>query len=70
MLDGLPPTILLSCISFFLECLSIAVTLLGILALLARWLVSVVDTPLVMSSYIVMDLLTLTLVIIVDYILM
>ena len=70
MLAGLPPTALLCCTSFFLECLSIVVTLLEILALLVRWLVSVVDTPLAMSSYIVMDLLKPTLVIIVDYILM
>jgi len=68
MLAGLPPTALLSCTSFFLECLSIVVTLLEILALLVRWLVSVVDTPPAMSSYIVMDLLKPTLVIIVDYI--
>ena len=44
--------------------------LLEIPALLARWLVSVVDTPPATSSYIVMDLLLLTLVIIVDSILM
>jgi hypothetical protein len=70
MLDGFPPVTLLLCMRFSIGCLSIVVTLLGIPALLARWLVSVVDTPPATSSYIVMDLLKLTLVIIVDSILM
>ena len=70
MLVGFPPVTLLPCTRFSIGCLSIVVTLLGIPALLARWLVSVVDTPPATSSYIVMDLLKLTLVITVDYILM